>query len=371
MIPVCEPFIGDREVELVLDCLKSGWISSAGTYLDQFESLWAQYCNRKHGIAVCNGTVSLELAVGAIKPKPGDEIILPSFTIISCIYAILARGAKPVLVDMDPETWQMNIDQVREKITDRTIAVMPVHIYGHPADMDALLEVCDRHKLKLIEDAAEVHGAEYKGRKCGSFGDISSFSFYANKLMTTGEGGMLVTDDSELAEYCRRHRNLCFKPERRFYHEELGSNFRMTNIQAALGVAQFERLEETVSRKRQIARMYTERLKDLEGLQLPTEKDWAKNVYWVFGLVIDPQIGKTAVEVALHLNSKGIQTRPFFLGMHEQPVLLESGLFRGESYPVTEHLSKYGLYLPNSVKITEQEIDYVCEELKIALKGAS
>jgi perosamine synthetase len=363
MIPVCEPLIGDREIELVLDCLRSGWVSSAGQYLERFETEWAATCGMAHGIAVSNGTTALDIAVRLLNLQPGDEVIMPTFTIISCAQAIVAHGGLPVLVDSDPHTWQMDVTQIAAKITPRTKAIMVVHIYGHPADMDPLLHLANEHNLMVIEDAAEVHGAEYKGRKCGGLGDISTFSFYANKLITTGEGGMLLTRRNDLAERARSLRNLCFQPSRRFYHEELGYNYRLTNLQAALGCAQLERLDQIVTQKRHMAQLYGEKLAKLSCLELPIEKDWAKNVYWVYGIVLKEETGLTAHDLAQRLAENGVQTRPFFLGMHEQPAFQKKGLFSDESYPVAERLARQGLYLPNGLTLQNEQIGHICQQV--------
>jgi perosamine synthetase len=368
MIPVCTPFLTPQDKECVRECLESGWISSTGTYLDRFEKEWAAYCGMPHGIAVSNGTVALQVAVSLLDLKPGDEIILPSFTIISCALAVTQFSGIPVLVDSDRHTWQMDVSQIEAKLTKKTRAIMPVHIYGHPVDMDPILELAKKHRLTVIEDAAEAHGAEYKGRKCGGLSDISIFSFYANKLITTGEGGMVLTQDPALADKARDYRNLCFQKKRRFLHDHLGNNFRLTNLQAALGVSQLQRIEEIVARKRAIAKAYTERLERLECLALPVEESWARNVYWVYGLVLDPQIKKDAAWLASKLQAAGIETRPFFLGMHEQPVFHKLGLFSGEKYPVAELLASQGLYLPTGLGISENEIDFVCNTLLSTLK---
>jgi len=368
MIPVCEPLVTQREIDLVTDCLRSGWISSAGQYLDRFESEWAAYCGMKHGVAVTNGTAALQLAVQLLDLQPGDEVILPSFTIISCAQAITRCGGVPVLVDSDPFTWQMDVVQVESKITPRTRAIMPVHIYGHPVDMDPLLAVAERHGLTVIEDAAEAHGAEYKGRKCGGLGQISVFSFYANKLITTGEGGMVLTQSDRFAERARFLKNLAFQRSRLFLHDELGDNLRLTNLQAALGVGQIGRIEEIVNRKRAIARAYTERLSDLQCVALPAEALWARSVYWVFGLVLDEEsTGMNAAQWGQRLATLGVETRPFFLGMHEQPVFHKMGLFLNERYPVAECLARQGLYLPTGLGITESEIDQVSAAVRESL----
>jgi len=364
MIPVCEPLVTAREIELVLDCLKTGWISSAGKYLEQFENGWALYCNMPHGIAMSNGTTALQIAVRLLDLNPGDEVIMPTFTIISCAQAITYCGGVPVLIDSDPHNWQMDINQIKSKITPRTRAIMVVHIYGHPADMDPILEIAKKYGLTVIEDAAEAHGAEYKGKKCGGFGDISVFSFYANKLITTGEGGMVLTKREELAEKARSLRNLCFQKKQRFLHDELGYNFRLTNIQAALGVAQLERIEQIVERKRSIAHAYSEQLKNVESIELPIEEPWAKNIYWVYGIILKENTGMDGTQCAQKLVAKGVETRPFFLGMHEQPVFRAMGLFRNEAYPVAERMARQGLYIPSGLTIKDDEIEKVSEAVR-------
>ena len=361
MIPVNEPLIGNRESEYVMECLRTGWISSEGRFIREFEEQWASYCGMPYGVAVSNGTVALEIAMACLDLKPGDEVILPSFTIISCAQAVTMNGLKPVLVDSDPRTWCMDVAKVEAKITAHTRAIMPVHIYGHPVDMDPLLELAAKHGLVIVEDAAEVHGAEYKGRKCGGLGDLSCFSFYANKIITTGEGGMILARDAIQAERLRSLRNLCFRKERRFYHTEMGHNYRLTNLQAAIGLAQLERIEESVQRKRRMATAYNERLTDIKFLQIPTEEPWAKNVYWMYGVVLDESSGMDAVEFAQRLSEKGVMTRPFFLGMHEQPVFRNMGLFLDEHYPVTERIARQGLYLPSGMALTETQIEVVCQ----------
>jgi len=368
MIPVSEPWVDEKEMEYVLSCLKTGWISSAGQFIEQFETEWAAYCGMQYGVAVCNGTVALQAALRVLDLAPGDEVILPSFTIISCALAVLEAGATPVLVDCDPQTWCMDVEQVKAKIGPKTKAIMPVHIYGHPVDMDPLLELAERHGLVIIEDAAEVHGAEYKGRKCGGMGELSCFSFYANKIITTGEGGMVLTSDARLAARLREERNLAFQKERRFFHTRLGHNYRMTNIQAAIGVAQLGRIEEHVARKRWMAEAYTKRLHHLDGLKLPVEKPWAKNVYWMYGVVLAEALGMDAAQAAERLRAEGIETRPFFLGMHEQPVFHQMGLFIVESYPVTERIARQGFYLPSGLTLTAEQVETVCEKLERILK---
>ena len=376
MIPVNEPKLEARELEYVSECVRTGWVSSAGKFIEEFEEQWAAYCGRRYGIAMSNGTAALQLAVACLGLEPGDEVIMPTFTIISCALAVIYNGGVPVLVDSDPKTWTMDVNQVADKITPRTKAIMPVHIYGHPVDMDPILELADKHGLAVIEDAAEAHGAEYLSgrhgsdpmwRRCGSFGTLSCFSFYANKLITTGEGGMVLTDDPKLAEKARSLRNLCFLPQRRFYHEELGYNFRMTNLQAALGLAQLERMDTIVTHKRRMGQEYTRRLKDIQGLQLPVEEPWARSVYWMYGIVLSEESGMDAGQLAQRLSERGIDTRPFFLGMHEQPVFHKRGLFLNERYPVAEQLARQGLYLPSGLALTENQLAQVCDAVREAL----
>lgn len=383
MIPVNEPVIGEKEMEYVNECLRTGWISSAGRFIEEFETKWAKYCGMKYGVAMSNGTTALQAAVGCLDIQPGDKIILPTFTIISCAQAIVYAGGIPVLVDCDPRTWCMDVEQVREKVEaemrrgeGRLKAMMPVHIYGHPVDMDPIFALARKYDLKMIEDAAEVHGAEYlSGRdtqnprwlRCGSLGDISVFSFYANKLITTGEGGMILTNDPGYADKARSLRNLCFQPQRRFYHTQIGHNFRLTNLQAAIGLGQMERMDDIVAKKRWMGRAYTERLKNIAALQLPCEETWARQVYWMYGLVLDENTGFTAEAFAAKLKQKGVETRPFFLGMHEQPVFHAMGLFQNERYPIAERIARQGLYLPSGLTITETQIEQVADAVKSVL----
>ncbi len=367
MIPVCEPLVTPRDIELVNDALASGWISSAGRYLDQFEERWAAYCGMPYGIAVSNGSTALDIAVDLLKLEAGDEVIMPTFTIISPAQSVVRAGGIPVLVDSDPVTWQMDAGQIEAKITSRTKAILAVHIYGHPADMDPIMALAEKHGLTVIEDAAEVHGAEYKGRRCGGIGHISTFSFYANKLVTTGEGGMVLVKSKEHAERARSLRNLCFQPGRRFYHDSLGYNYRLTNVQAAMGIGQMERIEETINRKRAIAHAYNAAFAGIPGIQLPVEMSWAHNVYWVYGIVLGEERETDAIQIMSQLREHGIETRPFFLGMHEQPVFQHMGLFLNEHYPVAGRLARKGFYLPNGLTITDGQIADVVKSVKECL----
>jgi len=375
MIPVNEPLLGARELELVGEAVRTGWVSSTGRFIGEFEERWASYCGRRHGVAVANGTMALELAIASLDLEPGDEVIVPTFTIVSCASAVVLAGGTPVLVDADPHTWCLDPAQVADRITPRTRALMPVHIYGHPCDMDPLLELADRHGLMVVEDAAEAHGAEYltgrggaspRWRRCGSFGTLSCFSFYANKLVTTGEGGMVLTDDARLADRLRGLRNLCFQTRRRFFHEDLGRNARLTNLQAALGVAQLERLEATIARKRHVGHAYREQLVGLP-LETAPELDWARSVFWMNGVVLDDGVAFDAAGLAVRLAERGVETRPFFLGMHEQPAFHRRGLFAGERYPVAERLARRGLYLPSGVALSDAQLEAVCAAVRESL----
>jgi perosamine synthetase len=367
-IPVNEPLLDGNEKKYLLECIETGWISSEGPFIKEFEQKFSARVNRNHGIAVTNGTAAIDAAVDALGIGPGDEVIMPTFTIISCITQIVRCGAKPVLVDSDPITWNMDVTQIEAKITARTKAIMVVHIYGLPVDMAPVMDIAKRHGLKIIEDAAEMHGQTYKGLPCGSLGDISTFSFYPNKHLTTGEGGMIVTNDDDLAETCRSLRNLCFQPHKRFVHERLGWNLRMTNMQAALGLAQLERLNDFVSKKMAMGKLYTELLSDLPNLQLPlAQTDYADNIYWVYGLVLDEAIGFNAEEAMKRLAAKGIGTRPFFCPMHMQPVLLRMGLFEGERYPAAERLYRSGFYLPSGMALTEEKIQSCADVVREVL----
>lgn len=367
-IPVNEPLLDGNEKKYLTQCIETGWISSEGPFVKQLEEGLAAYVGRKFGVAVCNGSVALDLAVEALKLQAGDEVIMPTFTIISCAAALVRKGIKPVLVDADPDTWNMDVTQIEDKITSKTKAIMVVHLYGLPVDMDVVREIADRHHLYIIEDGAEAHGLEYKGTKCGSFGDISAMSFYPNKHITTGEGGMVLVDDEKLRERCESFRNLCHSPGRRFYHEELGYNFRMSNIQAAVGVAQLEKIEEHLKLKRELGASYQAKLKGVQGLQLPVAKtSYAENIYWVFGMVLDESVPMDAREMMSELAQKNIGCRPFFYPMHLQPVFRKMGLFEGETYPVAEKLGERGFYLPSGLTVTEEQREYIAEQVKVCL----
>lgn len=364
MIPVNTPLLNGNEEKYLVECIRTGWISSEGPFIKQFEDKFATYVGCEHAIAVANGSAALDIAVQALELNPGDEVIMPSFTIISPAQSVVKAGGIPVLIESDEQTWNMRVDEIEAKITSKTKAILVVHIYGLPVEMDPILALCEKYKLYLIEDAAEMHGQTYNGKMCGSFGDISIFSFYPNKHITTGEGGMVVTNNLHLAERSRKLRNLAFEPNgRRFIHHEIGWNYRMTNMQAALGLAQLERIEEHLIRKREIGSAYQQGLKNLKGFQLPLAKtSYAENIYWVFGLVAETQ--ELCEKTVAQLGKAGIATRPFFWCMHEQPVFQKMGLFKNETYPVAEKIARNGFYLPSGLGLSDADIAEVISTLK-------
>ncbi len=363
-IPVNTPSLNGNEKKYLIECIESGWISSEGPFVTEFEKKFSHYIGRRTGIAVANGSAALDIAVRSVGITSGDEVLMPTFTIISPAASIVACGAKPILVDSDPVTWNMNVVDLEKKITNKTKAIVVVHIYGLPVDMDPVLELARKYKLKVIEDAAEMHGQTYKGKKCGTFGDASVFSFYPNKHITTGEGGMILADDEAIEEKCRYYRNLCFEPKRRFVHKELGWNYRITNLQAALGLAQLEQLEIFIKRKREIGRLYASLLKDLPGMQQPlSSTTYAENIYWVYGLVVLEKSKKTIDDIIGGLTKKQIGTRPFFWCMHEQPVFLDKGWYKNENYPNAEYMARNGFYLPSGLGLKDEEIKFVADSL--------
>ena len=369
-IPVNEPLLDGNEKKYLCECIDTGWISSEGPFVKAFEEKMAARVNRRYGIAVSNGTAALEVAVQALGLHEGDEVIMPTFTIISCGESVVRVGAKPVLVDCDTQTFNMRAEDVEQRITSKTKVIMIVHLYGLPVDVDPILEIAKKYDLKVIEDAAEMHGQTYKGRPCGSFGDISIFSFYPNKHITTGEGGMVLTDDEQLYERCKKIRNLCFEPDRRYQHRELSGNYRFTNLQAAVGLAQIERLDEFVEKKRYIGEYYTERLKEIRGIRLPVAKtEYADNIYWVYGIVLGEEIPFDNVEMQRKLKERGVGSRTFFWCMHEQPVFQRMGLFNEETYKNAEMLARRGMYIPSGLALTNDQMNVVVETVKDILEA--
>jgi perosamine synthetase len=365
VIPVYEPRIGQEEIDAVVAALRRGEISgSFGEAIAQFESEFAAYCGVRHAVACTSGTTALHLAAAAAEIGPGDEVLLSASTNIATALAVHHHGGVVVAVDSENETWNLDLDLIEPLITSRTKAIIPVHLFGHPVDMDRLMQIARRHNLIVIEDAAEAHGAAVRGRRVGSFGHTACFSFYANKIITTGEGGMVLTDDEQLAQRLRLLRNLGFtKP--RFRHEVAAFQFRMTGYQAAMGVAQLAKMDWILDQKRRVARTYCEHLAGVSGLRLPVEKEWATNVYWMFAVVITPEFGATRDELAEELLAHGIETRTFFCPMNQQPCLQRAG-GRMPPCPVADRLWERGLYLPSSLDLSEPEIRHICERIRDA-----
>lgn len=356
MIPVFVPDIGPEEIEAVVAALKRGEISGTfGVAIEQFEREFAAYCSCKHGVAVTSGTTALQLAVRAAGIGPGDEVLVSASTNIASALAVYHNGAVTVPVDSEDITWNLNLDLLESLVTSNTKAIMPVHLFGHPVDMDRLCDFAKRHELTVIEDCAESHGATCRGKMTGGFGDFGCFSFYANKIITTGEGGMVLTNDDKLAERLRMLRNLAFtKP--RFWHEHAGYNFRMTGYQAAMGVVQLTKIEAVINDKRRIARAYNRHLSEIPGLQLPAEAAWARNVYWMYAVVVRPEFGITRDRLMRELQENGIETRTFFCPMNQQPFLQKQQGHRQVACPVADRLWEAGLYLPSSCNLSEESI---------------
>jgi len=363
MIPVCIPTLTGNEEKYVLDCLRGNWISSMGSYITEFENRFADYVGAKHGISCANGTVAIHLALASLGIGKGDEVIAPDFTMIGTTNPIVYCNATPVFVDSEPITWNMDISKLEEKITKNTKAIIPVHIYGHPIDMNPLMEIAEKHGLKVIEDAAEAHGAEYYGKRVGSIGDMGCFSFYANKIITTGEGGMVVTNDDKLAEKLKSLRNHAFGVPR-FVHTEVGYNYRLTNMQAAIGLAQLEQIDQFIESRRNNAKKYNELLKDVEGITLPKELPWAKNVYWMYGILLEDNFGMGKDLAMEELKKLGVETRSFFMPLHRQPAYVSLGIKIEGGYPVSEDLFRKGFYLPSSSSLTEGQIQEVVTAVK-------
>lgn len=364
LILVSEPSITNKEISYVLDAVKSGWVSSLGEYINKFEEEFARYVNVKFALTNCNGTTALHLALVSVGVKEGDEVIIPDLTFVATANAVAYTGAKPVFVDIDPETWCIDPDDLKRKITKKTKAIIPVHLYGHPADMDAINDIANEHGLYVIEDAAEAHGAEYKGKKAGSLGTCGVFSFYGNKIITTGEGGMITTNDEKLYEKAKFLRDHAMSKDKRYWHTEIGYNYRMTNIQAALGLAQLERIDELIEKKRQIFSWYKEFLCEVEGVALNPEKDWAKNVFWMVSIVLDGDCGITRDELMSRLKEKGIDSRPFFYPISQMP-MYNSGLINSKAYDI----SKKGINLPSGANVKKGDVKRICTLIKTILKN--
>lgn len=357
-IPVYQPTLGRLEEEYVVDAVRSGWISSLGAYVTRFEEEFAAFCGTAHGVSVSNGTVAIHLALHALGIGPGDEVIVPALTFVATANAVHYTGARPVFADVDPLTWCIDAGDVERLITPATRAIIPVHLYGHPAPMHDLLEIARRHDLSVVEDAAEAHGAEIDGRRVGSFGHLATFSFYANKIITTGEGGMVTTDDAALDARCRKLRDHAMPPERRYWHDEVGFNYRMTNLQAAVGAAQMTRIAAVIQRKREIAQLYCTLLADTAGLSLPAELPGYTNVYWMVSLLLDKRFPLTRDELMAALRSRGIDSRPFFHPLDTLPPYAAA-----QPRATSLNLSQRGLNLPSAPSLRDEQVAYICRTI--------
>jgi perosamine synthetase len=355
---VYEPVLGREELDLLEECIRTRWISSLGKHIHLFERAFARFCRCEYAATTSNGTTALHLALLALGVGKGDEVIVPDLTFVATANSIVYTGAKPVLVDVAPDTWTIDPELMRKAITPRTKAVIGVHLYGHPFDIDRVLEIARPRNIKVIEDAAEAHGSTYKGKRVGALADIGCFSFYGNKVITTGEGGMVVSNDARLDARIRFLRDHSMDAKRRYYHPEIGYNYRMTNMQAAVGRAQMKRIAGIIAAKRRVAKMYAKRLSGVEGIVLPPEQPWARSVYWLYSIVVEPSFGMNSVEVAQHLAQNGIDTRRIFVPMSELPMYSAR-----RSFPVARHISHNGLSLPSSPTLTEEDIDYICEKI--------
>jgi perosamine synthetase len=369
-IPVCEPLLLGKELEYVSEAVSKGWISSSGSFVNKFEARFSEHLGVRHSVTVSNGTAALHLALVAAGVGPGDEVIVPTFTMIASTAAVYYADATPVFVDCERDTFNLDVRAVEGKLSERTRAIMPVHIYGLPCDMDPVLDLGRRHGLVVVEDAAEAIGSLYKGRACGALGELGCFSFFANKVITTGEGGMVVTNDDALAEKLRYYKNLCFPlgGPRRYVHEHIGFNYRMPNTSAAIGLAQLERVEDYVARRRENARLYNQRLAGQRGITIPVDRPWARNSFWMYSILIEDDFGLSRDRVMALLAERGIETRSFFVPMHQQQGLAAYGCDVSGSYPNAEHVSPRGLYLPSGSGLSEEQIERVCREL-IALRS--
>ncbi|MDA1209162.1 MAG: DegT/DnrJ/EryC1/StrS family aminotransferase [bacterium] len=360
-VPVNEPVITDAAKKYVTEAVESGWVSSGGKYIPAFEEKFAEFIGVKHAITTTNGNSALHLALVALDVGPDDEVILPAFTMGACLNAVLYTGATPVLVDSEPETFNIDTSLLEAHVSPKTKAIMPVHIYGHACEMDAVMEIAQKHNIAVLEDAAEVHGGTYKGQMCGSIGDIGCFSFYGNKIVTTGEGGMVVTDDDALASRMRSLKDIAHSPDRRFWHDEMGFNYRMTNMQAGLGLGQLENVDTFLAHKQWMGEEYTKRLRDISGLRLPITKDGVLNVYWMYTVLVEDDFGMNRDDLRAALKEKGIDTRDFFYSLADMG--LADTARKDASYPVAEDIAQRGFYLPSGLALSEEQLSYVCETL--------
>ena len=358
-IPVAEPWLGEKELAYATECVRTSWISSIGAFVSRFEEEFARFCGTKFAVSTSNGTTALHLALRILDIGEGDEVIVPSLTFASSAFAVSYTGAVPVFAEVDQATWNIDPTLIEGRISSRTKAIMLVHLYGHPVDIDPFLEIAHERNLKVIEDAAEAHGARYKGRRVGGLADVGCFSFYGNKIITTGEGGMLTLNSEALAEKARFFRDVAMSPDKRYWHTDIGYNYRLTNLQAAIGVAQLEKIEEIIGKKRRNAEAYRTLLTDVEGITLSPEASWAESVFWMYSVLIEDDFGMDRDSVMEALSKKGIDTRPFFYPLHTLPPYKT-----GERFPVAEDLASRGINLPSGVTLSEEEIGYIVNSLR-------
>jgi len=360
VIPVAAPTLSGNEAKYVMDCLDSTWISSTGKYIELFEDAFAQFCGVKHAITCSNGTTALHLALLGLGLQPGDEVIVPTLTFIASANAVVYCGGQPVFVDVDPDIWSIDPSQIEARITPRTRGIIAVHLAGHPADMDAILHIARRHSLFVLEDAAQAHGATVNGRRVGSIGDIGSFSFFGNKIISTGEGGMITTNDEAMARKIRLLKNHGMDPARRYWHPVVGYNFRMTNIQAAIGLAQVERVGWQLERRRELVSWYAEDLAGMPEITWQREKRWARHVWWMFTAVLGDRFGDREA-IMVRLKERGIETRGVVYPMHQLPPYQDAA--RGARFPVADRLSARGVNLPTWAGVTREDVRYICQSL--------
>jgi len=365
-IPVSEPNLCGNEKKYVVDCIESNWVSSTGSYVKKFEKKFAEFINTKYASTCSNGTAALHLILLALGIKEKDEIILPTLTFVSSANSVLYNNAKPVFVDSEMDTWNMDASLIEKRITKKTKAIMVVHLYGHPVDLDPVIELCEKYDLYLIEDSAEAIGTKYKGKKAGSIGDISSFSFYGNKTITTGEGGMITSNNEELIEKISILKNQGKSLKDRYWHDVVGYNYRLTNLQAALGLAQLENINKFIKRKRENAELYTKKLQ-IPELNISIEKDYAYNTYWMYSIILNEKSNIKRGKLVKRLKELGIETRDFFHPMHKLPIYHP---YSKEKYPIAEFLSNNGINLPSSTRLVNKEIEYICNSIiDIVKKG--
>jgi perosamine synthetase len=359
MIPIMEPWLDQQEIDLVMDCLKSGWISSQGKYIAEFEEAFSGFCGSRFGVATSNGTTALHLALLTLGIGPGDEVIVPALSFIATANVVVYTGAKPVFADVDEKTWTLDPSGLRPLITDRTKAIIPVHLYGHPADMGPIVKLAEEYHLWVIEDAAEAHGAEYNGSKVGSLGHMGCFSFYGNKIISTGEGGMIVTDNPEWVDKARILRDHGMSKERKYWHPVLGYNFRMTNIQAAIGLGQMNKIERIIDQKRRIAQTYARGLEGVKGIVLPPEESWGKSVFWLYSILIRPETGKKRDDLIEYLHRFQVASRPVFFPMPDMPFYAA-----GDHFPAAQKISEQGISLPSGSALTPEQIHTIVELIR-------